>query len=245
MAHVYYGLNNPKKQTNAMMLGSALDDALFSPSVFLDKYAIGPDGDRGTKKWKAEQEAVGEAVTLLKPDEHARIIGMAESLRSFPASSKLFAAPGDLQLALLWEDKETGLMCKAKLDKLCAEDPFVIDLKSTDDAEEQAFSRTALNMGYDRQGAMYIDGCEACNVPGQYFILPVVEQDRPHPVAVYNLGAASIELGRIKNRRALREYAQAKKTGFWPGFPNRITPLEVPAWALRGIDVTSTFERIG
>jgi len=43
MAHVRYGMDNPRKTTPAMMMGSALDFALTDPSGFLDRYALGPE----------------------------------------------------------------------------------------------------------------------------------------------------------------------------------------------------------
>lgn len=243
MAHVRHGIDSPRKTTPAMMMGSALDFALTDPAGFLDRYALGPDGNRGTKKWDEAQEAEPSKV-LLKPSEWADVLGMAESLRRHKAASKLFAAPGDLQVSLLWRDEPTGLMCKARLDKLLSTLPFVVDLKSTADASPDAFSRTALNMGYHKQAAWYLDGCAACGLTVEKFIIPAVEQSAPYAVAVYDLGAASIELGRIKNREALTAYAHAEKTGQWAGFSNIVQPLEVPAWALRGIEVDSTFEVI-
>lgn len=242
MAHVRYGMDNPRKTTPAMMMGSALDFALTDPKGFLDRYALGPEGNRGTKKWDEAQEA--DSRILLKPSEWGDVLGMAESLRRHPAASRLFAAPGDLQVSLLWRDEATGLMCKARLDFLPRDLPFVVDLKSTADASPEAFARTALNMGYHKQAAWYLDGAAACGLSVEKFIIPAVEQDAPYPVAVYDLGAASIELGRIKNREALNAYAHAQKTGVWAGFSNIVQPLEVPAWALRGIEVDSTFEVI-
>lgn len=247
MLHVRYNADHPGTPTDAMTLGTKIDTALTDPARFAAEYCQCPKFDmrkNADKAAAAEWAEENKGKQGLDPQEWVDVQGMANALRAHAAASKLFAMPGDLQLSLLWRDDATGLMCKARLDRVCHALPFVIDLKSSHSAAPHKFSKTALDFGYHRQAAWYLDGAQACGLKAERFIVPVVEQSAPYAVAVYDLGQASIELGRIQNRQALAEYAAALKSGIWPGFAKQVQPLEVPAWALRGIDVDSTFEVI-
>lgn len=247
MLHVRHNADHPTPPTEAMELGTKVDMALTDPARFSAEYAARPKFDNrkaADKEAAAKWDAENAGKKALSPDDLADVLGMAKALREHPAASKLFSMPGDLQVSLLWKDAETGLMCKARIDRLCTTFPFVVDLKSTANAEPWAYANTVHRLRYHWQAAWYLDGSKACGLNVERFIIPAVEQKAPYAVCVYDLGQASIELGRIQYRAALSEYARATKTGIWTGFPKQVQPLEVPAWALRGIDVNSTFEAI-
>lgn len=71
----------------------------------------------------------------------------------------------DCEKVVLWQDEETGLPCKAKIDAIEFDDGFptgrLIDLKTTRCGTIQEFEASFESYGYYRQAAYYLRGHEA------------------------------------------------------------------------------------
>lgn len=218
--------------TAAMRLGSAFDCALLTPAVFERTYTVAPEGIRRNSKAWDEFEAGAVGRTIIKSDEHAQVVGMrAAVMRHLVAGQVL--SDGNAQVSLFWDDPNTGVQCKGRLDYM-RKDGIIIDVKTTGDggAAPDVFQRTAFSLGYHRQAAFYTDGAALCGLHSPAFMFIVVEREPPYGVALYAMDSEFIELGRQAYRPDLDLYAQCLRESRWPGYTQDIQHLVAPAWAL-------------
>ena len=228
-------LVEPREETKALRVGSALHKLTLEPDTFGDEFAVAPHADRRTKEGKAvyaafEAESAGKMV--LSFDEHDLASKMARSIRTRKLPAAAIGAPGEAEVSLFWKDPSFGTLCKCRPDYL-RDDGLVIDIKTTEDARLSRFERSAETYRYYVQAAFYIQGAEA--VTGERvkdFLFIVVEKSPPFAVACYFADAEMIFAGHEEVRRCLALYEECEASGVWPGYPEEIIPLSRPRWAM-------------
>ena len=236
--HAQEYLRNPPEPTPSMVLGTAVDAIIFDR---LDEIAVAPECDRRTKEGKATWAdfcALSEGRQVVKAEQFEAATAMAANVREHPAAASILSKlkPEDQQVAVVWQDKETGILCKGLLDMLAASIGLLGDLKSTADAGPTEFPKSIFNYGYARQGAMYAEGLAAHGVTIQDFAIIAVENEAPYPVAVYRLRDEDLLRGLGQFRKAINLYAECVRTGEWPGYSNDIMDIALPAWGARQLD---------
>jgi exodeoxyribonuclease VIII len=175
---------------------------------------------------------------VLEPEVWDQLHRMREAVMAHNAASWLINAPGKAEQSVYWNDQETGELCRCRPDKWL-DNGVIADLKTTDDASPEGFSKSIANWGYDVQDAFYQDGCAAAGRPAKAFLFIAVEKTAcvvdgvAFGVAVYNLDELSREVGRAKYRADLANYADCKASGEWPCYGERIQEISVPQWSLR------------
>jgi hypothetical protein len=90
-----------------------------------------------------------------------------------------------------------GMLLKGRVDIVAIDQhgaTTIADVKTTEDASIEAFSKTIAQYGYAQQAAYYMDLLGA-----SHFVFIAVEKTAPYAVGVYCLDAASIAVGREKN----------------------------------------------
>lgn len=238
-----------KEPTPAMKLGTAIHTAVLEPEQFTARYLTVPDdaprkptdAQRNAKKpsddsiaamtWWDEFNAKAEGREILDADQFAVCQAISQQVRQHPTARKVFAN-GKVELSAYWTDKETGLLCKCRPDLLAL--PLVVDLKSTEDASAEGFAKSAWNFRYWVQAAWYVDGIEqATGQRPDAFVFGAFEKSAPYACAFYFADEAMLEMGRREYRRLLRILADCKAADRWPGYTTDVTPLGVPAWALK------------
>lgn len=173
------------------------------------------------EQWARDVEAARVAYVggreIVKPDEHATALACAEAIAGHDFASSLLAGRGDVytEQAIRWLDLESGLECRARLDAHNLDDE-IADLKTIDGTpDEDTVRREIVSHWYHGQAALYSDGYEATTGRRPRFWFVFVNKNPPHEVAVYELGAAEIDLGRVQYRAALRDLAERRRTGDW------------------------------
>jgi exodeoxyribonuclease VIII len=225
----------PTEPTPAMKLGTAIHTAVLEPDLFEKQYIIAPDVDRRTKEGKAVwQQAVEQADAIggaLISYDDAMLCGrIAQQVREHPMARKVFAT-GQVERSVYWNDRETGLLCRARPDLMNL--PLLVDLKSTDDASPAGFQKSAWNFRYWMQAAWYIDGIEqATGIKPDAFIFAAFEKTAPFACAFYYADEPMLEMGRREYRKLLRLLADCIATDTWPGYPAEVRALGVPSWAI-------------
>ena len=63
------------------------------------------------------------------------------------------------------------------------------------------------------------------------FTFIAVEKTYPYAVAIYQLDAQALERGRELYRRDLAIYKHCLEMDDWPGYPEEVQVLSLPAWA--------------
>ena len=145
----------------------------------------------------------------------------------------LLSLEGHNELSGFVADPETGVICRHRFDKL-TKSGIAIDLKTTLDGRNDAFSRSIQSYGYHIQNAFYYDQYEL--ITGNQltnFLFIVVESESPYAAKLYRLDNESIEIGRSIYREALNKYAKCRESGIWDSYEsNGIEDISIPSWAI-------------
>lgn len=231
---------NDNEPTAAQFIGSAFHSCLLEPEDFARSYVVAPKFDKRTKDGKAGWEtfqAENAGKLLLDQGQNDQLFDMAESVHNHNAAHALLTgASGQAELSAYWNDPETGLLLRCRPD-FWREDGIVVDVKTTDDASLEEFSRSIAKWRYHVQAAFYLDGlAETIKQSGSDRVIPdqfvflVVEKKPPYAVACYVLDGEAIELGRVEYREDLARLAKAKQLNEWPGYGDKIQQISVPVW---------------
>ena len=242
-------MEHPKAQTPAMILGSALHIATLEPARFEAMFHICPPCDRRTKEGKetyAQESLKAEGKIMIRKGgddsdkgamgEVESVRGMAAAIHAHKIASALVNGKGQNEVSLLFKDEETGLMCKARLDR-CIEHyellqcPLIVELKSCRDADDWGFGKDCNSRAYHIQAASYCHGYQVITGkrPAHAFI--AVENFPPHDLKVHMLDDAAMQSGLLSYRSMLNRYAQCVKSGNWPGYDEKVNTLELPKWS--------------
>ena len=238
--HCKHQIENPREETTALLMGLALHASVFEPAKFETQFAVIPKFDRRTKDGKAAHEqamAENAGKTILDEEMMANVTGMAEAIKASRAAARFVNAPGQCELSAVWQDDATGLTCKARFDKLATlAKPVIVELKSTRDACPSSFAKDIANLGYAAQAAFYKDAHDKITGTEAHHVFIAVENSAPFAVAVYMLTDSSLQTGRAEYRRWLDLYADCRASGIWPGYPDKVELLDMPAWAQRNFN---------
>ncbi len=202
--------------TKALRLGKYYHAYLFEPErLDLDFYIlkeraklaqIGGAKPRATtayKEWLANEiEECG--IKTMVPEEYSDLAQpMKDALLRNPSIAALLNHSGECEKAILWECN--GVKMKSKLDKYIAEfgsnlpeldelDGYevIIDYKTTEDATDSGFAKSAYKYFYDKQNAMYVDATGG----NAKFIFIVQEKSFPYLAKIHQLSEEDIDRGR-------------------------------------------------
>lgn len=221
-------------------LGTATHTLLFEPERFkpipppINPKTGNPFGS-GTKAW--DEYAAQNPDALIMSDDEARTCREQVSALKAHATlgPPLTADNGVNEVTLVWTDEETGMLCKARLDRYVPHFG-AIDLKTVDiniGSDGEGFARQAINLSYHSAQAFYQRGMRACNLTDTSFLFAVVESDAPFGIKVYELGEATLRCGEVLVSEWMGKLAKALRTGEWPGYHDGITTLEAPEWYLK------------
>lgn len=227
-AHYVAAIREPKAPTKAMRIGTAVHAlALEGKAPTVRPEFSGKGSVAARAEWDAQAAATGVDL-ILDADEAELVHSAAAHLAMHPiAGPALRRADGRPEVSALWECM--GAECKSRFDFLLP--AAIVDLKTAADASAEAFRRSVTSYRYHVQAAFYLDAAAACGLEVEHFLFVVVETDAPFGVAIYQLEADFIEAGRRAYRRDLSGYLACKQTGDWPGYPQEIQTLTMPAWA--------------
>jgi len=229
-AHYRYRVS--KSATRGMELGTAIHTALLEPERFAVEYMLLRDvKDRRASEYKQAAKVYGSECTLTGP-EADKVAGMQEAVYANPHARKLLEAEGWRELSGFVRDPETGILCRHRPDLLTTSGTMV-DLKKTQDARPDAFSRAVYNYRYHVQAAFYMD--QYFWMTGErveHFQFLAVEEELPHGVKIYTLDDDAIAIGREAYRANLRAYAECVETADWPCYDSEPELLSLPGWAV-------------
>lgn len=245
----HYRHAQPIEETDPMRLGTFCHVGRLEPSALFRNYVVMPDLTQGicTKDGKAAKSAkatteYAERVErweaahapgkiIVSQAEFELMVEQVAALDRNELAHKWFAAPGQTEVSIVWIDKDTGILCKGRLDKLALCIGIIADLKSTRDC--LWFSKQIADRRYYRQGAMYIDGVLTLTGEVCQFGMAAVENVSPVGTMAAPLAESAVDLGREEFKLALEQIDKARRTNVWPGYEN---PAEwsLPAWRTNG-----------
>ncbi len=187
------------------------------------------DAGKAWRKW-----ATTEGFIVIPRDMKTQAIAAALATGGYTPAMDLINASAH-EVTIVWQDPETELWCKGRMDNWDDATRTEADLKTTGKSvHHEAIGRTAYLVGWHIQRAFYGMGVEAITgEPVEQHKVIAVEVDEPWRCEVYQMGEAEMELGRDKVREMLGKYAGWKAAGSWPMNSGRVLPLEFPGWAFK------------
>lgn len=229
-----YEVDHPPEPTKAMELGTAAHKKVLGAGPELARMKW---DTYNTKAAQAERDAAYDRGAVpLKPAEWDQVEEMAAALRAHDLASVLLGGTGKAEQALFWQDGPTKVWRRALLDWLPPAEPggvmYLADYKKAKSAHPAEISRAIETYGYHSQGAWYADGVLALGLAQAVkFFLVVQEPTPPYLVSVVELNQVAMDAGRYENRKALRLYAECRKTGRWPAYVEGVEQVGLPGWA--------------
>lgn len=241
-AHLRAYLDEPQADTEALRVGRAIHAAVLEPDLFGSSFAGAPEGlDRRTKagkeEWASLCDTFGEG-NVLKAVEWDMCIRIRDNVHAHSAAHGMITGPGYAELSMLWEDADTGVLCKARWDRHSPDlaGGAIVDLKTTRDASSRSFEKSILTFGYHRQAAFYLMSAQARRLPARHFSIIAVEKAPPYAVAVYRITEGVVDAAAEQIQALLRLYADCVEHDRWPGYPDEVRDISIPAWAWNVMD---------
>jgi hypothetical protein len=194
-----------------------------------------------TDKVKTEVAAVrARGAIPLKPAEYQQVHDMATAIRKHPVAGALFDPDhGRPEQTLIWQDNDTGIWCRARLDWLPTPSPgrrlIIPDYKTCRSANPRAITKAVYEHGYHCQDEWYRRGARELALADEQaaFVFVFQEKDPPYLVTVVQVDDDALYLAEQRNRRAMEIYRDCVDADFWPGYSSEIELITLPAWAHR------------
>lgn len=227
----------PEPPTPEMLTGTLSHLCVLEPERLKTDVVVIPESvlaKNGAKSTNAYRDFAAEHAgkLLVKQDELDRCQAIVDQCWRDGIAKKFLSAAGPTEHTIVWQDDETGLMCRARRDKVL---PFaILDIKTTTDSDEESFRRTCIRFGLQRQAAFYLDGHAAVTGEKLRFGFIAVSTEPPFDVDCYELGPDELDLGRRQNRRTMFALARAFEYDDWNRpQQKKMRPLKYPPYALR------------
>lgn len=250
-AHYRWAVDHPEETMDLehYRVGHAAHTAVLEPGAFDDRYAVKPTtyvNDKGEEKpWSGNanickaimEELAATGKTILSQDDYDLSMAIGDALREKP-NTRLMLEHGKPEVSIVWNDEQTGLRMKARIDEWVESVGQIIDLKTTAfPASIRRFGSASAKYGYPMQMALYHDGM--VQITGKEIKMPVlwaVEKDHVRKigtkaVAVYQLTKEDLEIGRCQYQYILERIQRCEESGEWPGYPDE-EPMDLvmPSW---------------
>lgn len=240
-AYTYWAkhLNADRQKRDAtpqMELGTSFHTLILEPQRFDEEYVMKPEPvllkNVGREAYEAYKNVVSYLENtdkkVLSADDWKNLMAMRDKLHSNKEVVELLAN-ARIENSFFWQDKESGLLLKARPDAL--HENIILDLKTTFDASPRAFQNDMVKGGYHIQFAMIRNAVEALEGRRiENFINIVIENKYPYNMAIYIVDEAAVDVGQEKYKQALIELKEAKETNYYADYG--IQTISLPKWAL-------------
>ncbi len=239
-AHYRFG---EREQTTAFDFGEACHLAILQPDLFEANVVRGPDDRRGNK-WKDVLEACQiDGKLLLTSGDYDAVMTIRDTIHGDVwLNGVITGGKPQVEASGYFIDQETGELCRVRPDLYREDIGIMLDVKSTQSAHPDAFSRSVVNYGYHAQEAFYTDGWRANGEDVAGFVFLAFEKKPPYAYAVYELPPAIIEEGRAIMRKSLDTYHACRMKDHWPAYGEGVQELSFQRWAYRNTAAPDQYE---
>lgn len=234
-----WDMDHPRKSSDAQIIGSAIHCALLEPDKFDKLYAPVPKFDRRTKLGKeaAEKWAIEhESIIPLQPDDMDtinRVLARASDSEFFMQ----FFKGGLKEISFFVKDEPTGLILRGRLDNFIYDKNVIVDLKTTDCADEYVFNRDIRKYCYDHQAAYYMDLLEsATGTRPDAYIIVAIEKSADCDINVFTFDDSDLKKLSLINRQWLTKLSECINTNKWPGYEQKFIEYRMPEYLTKSLD---------
>lgn len=196
-------------------------------------------------------------VQTISEAQAEKIGAMRDALQGHPsANNLLFEAPGFEEVTTLFEHQRTGVLCKARMDRLVRHHrsgammvdykvrAMPVDYKIVDNAQPgpHEFGQLIEQHRYDMQGRFYRLACASKGTHVRAYAIVAQEKEPPFAVGVHlfplrqesDETVADLAGAEDDVLHALREFKHCTKNGEWPAYSDSLLLARVPADASVG-----------
>ena len=221
--HYIQYVNGERVESPEMKFGTAFHTYILEPHLFEEKYYVMPKVDRRTKAGKLDFEKhtnLSSDRIVIDEGDLSKIFEMAASIKNNEIAHSMMSEAGTSEVPLTGKIK--GVEFKGFADRITQFG--VWDLKTTQDAEAKGFQRSAYNMDYFLQAAVY---SELTGRKDMRWL--AVEKLPPYNVGVFQINRESLAFSRLRLLRLVDEFKA------WDGKPrsynDHVQTLWLPNWA--------------
>jgi hypothetical protein len=237
-AQFKYDRDHPQAPKREFDLGNAVHTSVLGEGHDIVEITGFTDYKKADARALRDEAYAAGKVPLL-PKEKVQVDEMAAAIRRHKDAGPLLApGMGIPERSIYWTDPATGVRCRVRPDWLIVrpEITAIVDLKTTTDANPEACSKAIESYSYHQQGALYIDGVQAAGLApeGARFFYVFQSKKAPYLITVRELADQDQDIGRARNERALRIYADCVANDEWPdwtGPVDTIPQIGMPTWA--------------
>lgn len=235
---------NGLETTEAMDIGDMVHKAILEPHLVHECYMSESEiiedilrekpetkKPRATKAYKETVEMWESKGRKVLAEEHFEMMRtFVDKVYKHPKAKNILSN-GRPEQCIYARDPETGLLLRGKADFLLS-DGIIVDIKTTSNAAPEEFSKSIWNYRYHVQAAFYLHLCKlAFGAHFKNFIWICLDKQKPYDVAIYTPDEGTLDFGQKMFEKNLRELAHCFDKDKWPGFPNSIQSIALPAWA--------------
>lgn len=224
----------PKEVKESWEFGTAFHTFILEPHLFFENYFIMPRKvlkRENEELFNAYKEAEKEAENhqnkiMLSWNDYERLLAMQSALFRNERAKELIEG-AVYECSFFWENKESGLMVKARPDILHPK--IYIDLKTITDASEHAYQREMALYGYHIQAAMMEDAVLELKQEKLLACINIcVEKNYPHGIGIYIIDEEAIKIGRKEYKSLLLDLSACIINNEWNDFEPATVGL--PGW---------------
>lgn len=197
----------------------------------MEEIYVTPFEDWKTRAAQTERKIAREnRWSPILPSEWEKACEMEAALRRHSLAATLLSE-GKPEVSAYAVDDATGVIRRGRFDWL--HPTVVVDYKTANTAQPDAFATAGAKVGYHMQAAWYLDLARDLGHPAEAFAFIVQEKEAPYLVSVVEFDDAAIDRGRELNRRALEMFRDCTESGIWPGYqaPDTYARVSLPRWA--------------
>lgn len=255
--HCKYWRDHGKESTASQRLGTAAHMAVFEPDSFEHTYiaagqcvAVKKDGTRcqnnGTTfhehGWACGVHAkgFGETITLtggvISQSDYAACVAIQQRAHRHTDLRPALVCEGYNELSVVWYERGIKLTCKARIDRWAKQVGMILDGKTTTNASESEFVRTAAKYRYHRQLAFYRRGLRAVGEDVRHCCIAAFEAKPPYGLMFYRASDHNLDRYDKVISAELHRFAECVESGAWEGYPQHAVTLDMPQWEERELE---------
>jgi hypothetical protein len=229
-----WALDHKRKETPALAMGTAIHMAVLEPDRFESTYRVQPKFDRRTKAGKAEAEAwdaENADKTGVSQDEMNTIMRVHSKIYECEKFSGLVKTGiKESSFFSRWDDSKLYVRCRP--DNFIEDKSIIVDLKTTDAAQEHVFKHDITKYSYMTQAAWYCHIVSlATGVDVDTFVILAVEKSKDCDVNAFYFSRDTLDffLNRYC-RKWMTDLERCIATDTWPGYEREFIEYTPPAW---------------
>ena len=197
-----------------------------------DKVCVVEADDWRTKIAQAQrEEARANGLTPLLRKHYEAVRKMVSVARSFMLECEIAPRIKDAEpeLTMLWQVR--GFWYRARPDLWSKDRATLVNYKTSESAEPNAFIRRMPSLGCDLSAALYESGAQALGHRAEEFFI-AQETSPPYACSLIGLDNAQREIARNKLALAQAIWERCMKEDKWPAYPSRICVGTPSSWEL-------------